>query len=38
VLRKTLLPGHFTGNITNTALLFLGLQGLAEGVVFSITI
>jgi hypothetical protein len=38
VLRKNLLLGHLTGNTTNTVSLLLGLQGLAEGVVFTLTI
>jgi hypothetical protein len=35
---KTLLPGHLTGNTKNTTSLLLGLQGLAEGVIFPLTI
>jgi hypothetical protein len=38
VLQKTLLPSHLTGNTMNTASLLLGLQGLAEGIIFSLTI
>jgi hypothetical protein len=35
---KTLFLGHLTGNTTNMASLLLGLQGLAEGIVFPLTI
>jgi hypothetical protein len=38
VLQKTLLPGHLTRNTMNMASLLLGLQGLVEGIVFSLTI
>jgi hypothetical protein len=38
VFRKPLLPGHLTGNTTNTASLLLDLQGVAEGIIFSLTI
>jgi hypothetical protein len=38
MFQKTLLLGQLTGNTMNTISLFLGLQGLGEGVVFPFTI